>query len=507
MCVCHYCAILSELLTYDTAATLSTTNISNANLLTDNTSNLSAAATTHLSAAASGNLSAPTNSSTTTELTSKQNPKTEIDLTKLEIIDNSLPTDPQFFHTTHRILTMKFGHQNYLSLLVTSEDTQPNNLETNQHPTLTSNILPAIITENESLDAIFPFELEELSTILLFSRAALEEKPITTMYTNMKVNGHVIKLILDSRSADSHQVDCAASTHIITADRATKIPIGKIDDFSFKVNSIITPIKVLVIKATQYQALHNELPPVPSWDDNTKKKQKEELTWNANQDWKTNHESEEPTTWEWDERGKGKRKAMKVEPLPTAIYTPYIYTPTQQLSYYNKLCFVCGTILSDEEMWNNIPEHGGTCDEMCQYTILINDWHCDNWKDKIKNNSLSLLESEYVQTFNIFGNIEDDLEEFHEYYQQLYCNECDLIYNPPPHMIYMIPEEKELINSCASESELTFNLDSNSDNNDDENNSFSSAPNNNKNYDNLNSNSNSETFIALFDLSKKQKLK
>ncbi|KAG9294288.1 hypothetical protein G9A89_021647 [Geosiphon pyriformis] len=95
------------------------------------------------------------------------------------------------------------------------------------------------------------------------------------------------------------------------------------------------------------------------------------------------------------------------------------------------------------------------CDEICQYMILINNWICketpiDNtWKQvlrqlkkyfhdkhelwrmasvkaedtttsellEIKNNPLSLPEPEYVQTFDIFGNIEDNLEEFHEHYQ------------------------------------------------------------------------------------------
>ncbi|KAG9286734.1 hypothetical protein G9A89_012284 [Geosiphon pyriformis] len=189
--VCHYC----ELLTYDATAILSITSISNANLSTDNTSNLLATATTHLSAAASGNILAPTNSNTTTELISKQNPKAEIDPTKLEIVDGSLPTS--------RISTMKFGHWNYLSLLVTPEDAQPNNPETNQHSTLISSILPATITKNKSLDAIFPFELEEPSTMPLFSGAALEKKPITAMYTNVKVDGHSIKLILDSELAGS----------------------------------------------------------------------------------------------------------------------------------------------------------------------------------------------------------------------------------------------------------------------------------------------------------------
>ncbi|KAG9290096.1 hypothetical protein G9A89_010402 [Geosiphon pyriformis] len=77
------------------------------------------------------------------------------------------------------------------------------------------NIPPATINENKSLDAIFPFELEELSATPLFSKATLKEKPITIMYTDAKVNGHLIKLILDSRSVGSiitrqlmAQLDC-----------------------------------------------------------------------------------------------------------------------------------------------------------------------------------------------------------------------------------------------------------------------------------------------------------
>ncbi|KAG9290366.1 hypothetical protein G9A89_007097 [Geosiphon pyriformis] len=45
--------------------------------------------------------------------------------------------------------------------------------------------------------------LPELSVMPLFSGAVFKEKPITTMYTNVKVDGHSIKLILDSRLAGS----------------------------------------------------------------------------------------------------------------------------------------------------------------------------------------------------------------------------------------------------------------------------------------------------------------
>ncbi|KAG9301423.1 hypothetical protein G9A89_018095 [Geosiphon pyriformis] len=146
--------------------------------------------------------------------------------------------------------TQNPNSQNYLSLLVTPEDATNTNSGSNQQLTFTSNISPATVIEDESLTAIFPFEIEELSGVLLFSRAAIEEKPIMTMYTDAKINGHSIKLILNSR-----QVNCAASTRIITANEATKTPIGEIDEFLFEVNGIITPIKVLIMEATQYQAL------------------------------------------------------------------------------------------------------------------------------------------------------------------------------------------------------------------------------------------------------------
>ncbi|KAG9298738.1 hypothetical protein G9A89_012806 [Geosiphon pyriformis] len=153
------------------------------------------------------------------------------------------------------------GSQHFL---VTPEDATTNNSEFNPpQTTLTNNIPPATVTENKSLAAIFSFELEETINPPLFSEAALEEKPITTMYTDVKVNSYSIKLILNSGSAGSiitrqfmdqlgRQVDCTASTRIITANGATKTPIGEINDFPIEVNGIIVPIKVLIMKVTQY---------------------------------------------------------------------------------------------------------------------------------------------------------------------------------------------------------------------------------------------------------------
>ncbi|KAG9295580.1 hypothetical protein G9A89_003883 [Geosiphon pyriformis] len=250
--------------------------------------------------------------------------------------------------------------QHYLSLLVTPENAISNNTEFNQHiPTNT--ILPITIFSDKSLAAIFSFELKENTTIPLFSGAALEEKPITAMYTDARVDGHSIKLILD--------IDRAASARIITADGATKTPISEIDDFPFEVNGIVTPIKVLELQLTYqgqyirvpatcghfktpskekllieleeekekptweaYQVSwadeeHNELLPILSWDDNyqEKGKQKKELTWETDDLTWTNHdESKLTSSWEWEENNKNKGKGKEKETTQTTTaYNTY----------------------------------------------------------------------------------------------------------------------------------------------------------------------------------------
>ncbi|KAG9296292.1 hypothetical protein G9A89_014884 [Geosiphon pyriformis] len=130
-----------------------------------------------------------------------------------------------------------------------------------------SNIPPATITEDTTLATIFPFDIDNLNTHSLFSGAAInQDKPITALYTDARVGGIDIKLILNSGSAGSIitkqlmdqlgcQVDHAATAQIITVDGNTKTPIGEIDNFPFEINGIQIPTKVLVIEATQYQAL------------------------------------------------------------------------------------------------------------------------------------------------------------------------------------------------------------------------------------------------------------
>ncbi|KAG9293725.1 hypothetical protein G9A89_019062 [Geosiphon pyriformis] len=85
-----------------------------------------------------------------------------------------------------------FQNQSHPFLLVTSEDTTSNNQKIEQQQPPTNNIPLATITKNEFLDAIFLFKLKEPSDTPLFSRTALEKKPIMAMYTNVKVTELII---------------------------------------------------------------------------------------------------------------------------------------------------------------------------------------------------------------------------------------------------------------------------------------------------------------------------
>ncbi|KAG9286683.1 hypothetical protein G9A89_012233 [Geosiphon pyriformis] len=333
-------------------------------------------------------------------------------------------------------------------LLVIPEDTSTNNLAFTPKQPLTSNIPPAIITKNESLATIFPFKFEETAATSLFSGAALEAKPITAMYTDAKVKGQSIKLILDSSSAGSiitkQLMDqLAASARIITTDEVTKTPIGEINNFPFEVNGIVTPIKVLVMETTQYQAfIGNDWlskvnatantyvfwPPLQNSSkretiDQTGERERkvdlgslpsvmetDDLTW-------TDNDKSEPTlSWEWEEdkeyKGKGKEEETT---QTTTIYNTYTIPqqstycrpklicvdcgkkllsmgaccgndeeyltatrfycrpcilkcfgrPKQVEKWDNQPCIACGETLLDEEMWNDIPGRGETCDILC----------------------------------------------------------------------------------------------------------------------------------------------
>ncbi|KAG9294103.1 hypothetical protein G9A89_015513 [Geosiphon pyriformis] len=166
--------------------------------------------------------------------------------------------------------------------------------------------------------------------------------------------------------------------------------------------------------------------------------------------------------------------------------------PKQQDKWDNKPCLTCGEQLLDKGIWNNISSQERTCDTLYQYMILINDWISSiTCLDDYPHNEDKIWRM--INT-KIEGAMSSKILEIKNNPPEPYCNKCDLIYNPPLHMIYTIPEEKKPISSCTSELELIFNLNSNFDNNDDKNNGS-------------NSNSNPKTYITLPDLTKKQELK
>ncbi|KAG9290328.1 hypothetical protein G9A89_007059 [Geosiphon pyriformis] len=147
-----------------------------------------------------------------------------------------------------------------------------------------SNSLPEAITLTKALESVekkanhsqivnMVMEKNKTETLkkrenkAMFSGATLNKKhPITAMYTKATVNNIPIKLILNSGSTGSiiilqlvnqlgFKVDCTTTSQIITADESTKLSYGKIDSFPFEINGIVIPTKVLVMDATQYQAL------------------------------------------------------------------------------------------------------------------------------------------------------------------------------------------------------------------------------------------------------------
>ncbi|KAG9287816.1 hypothetical protein G9A89_017411 [Geosiphon pyriformis] len=284
------------------------------------------------------------------------------------------------------------------------------------------------------------------------------------MYTDAKVDGHSIKLILDSRLADSiitrqlmdqlgHRVDHTVSARIITANRATKTPIGEINDFSIEVNISWADIN------------HNELLPILIWDnnDNGKEKQREKPIWEATIDtWTNNNQSEMSPILDWKEKNKekGKEKEENIlektttaeeitsdwereyscEPIKEPLYISQMQGlyPKRQGKWNNKPCFTCGEQLLNERMWNDIPGRRGMCDTSCQYTILITISHLDGYlhdKDKIwqmvnakvkstssseileiKNNPPEPTNIVLVLNLDVFIDLENSPEEFHEHY-------------------------------------------------------------------------------------------
>ncbi|KAG9304741.1 hypothetical protein G9A89_003915 [Geosiphon pyriformis] len=294
---------------------------------------------------------------------------------------NALQTNPNYQNYQQTYLNIPEN------LIIRNNDSRNIN-RTKNSSKLSQTIPPAVATKDSSLAAIFPFELEENEA--MFSGATLDEKcPITAMYTEATVNNTPIKLILNSGSARSivtlqlvnqlsFKVDCAVMSQIITANGSTKLPHGEIDSFPFEINNIVISTKVLVIDATQYQALVGN-------DWLTKA--------NATLDWTTQellinyngHQAKIPATCgHFQKPSANQRPTFEFEEnpaLPTQETPPtnrcnkekYGY-PERHGKWDEEPCLVCGEPLPRGCDWNDLPGRGGTCDATCQYMILICDW-------------------------------------------------------------------------------------------------------------------------------------
>ncbi|KAG9290689.1 hypothetical protein G9A89_011652 [Geosiphon pyriformis] len=168
---------------------------------------------------------------------------------------------PNHYHTQPSYLTIPEESDFQQTALSEDEIAAPRSNSFNH------TIPSAQIAQNANLSDIFPFEFEANESPFLLSNAAVnEQKAITAMYTEATVEGKPIRLILDSRSAGSiityqlmqqlkRNVDRPAQTVIVTADDMKKTPVGEINDFSFSIDGITILVKVLIMDASQYQAL------------------------------------------------------------------------------------------------------------------------------------------------------------------------------------------------------------------------------------------------------------
>ncbi|KAG9296658.1 hypothetical protein G9A89_009917 [Geosiphon pyriformis] len=125
--------------------------------------------------------------------------------------------------------------------------------------------------------------------------------------------------------------------------------------------------------------------------------------------------------------------------------------PKRQGKWDNKPCLAYSKQLLNEGIWNDIPGREETCDISCQYMILISDWvsckqdlvngQCQSRRHFIlefKNNSLEPTDINLVPTKE---EQEQHLEEINTQLCDHCLIPCDLIYNPPPRMIYMTSEK------------------------------------------------------------------
>ncbi|KAG9288388.1 hypothetical protein G9A89_021419 [Geosiphon pyriformis] len=175
-----------------------------------------------------------------------QNNNNRINPNNQLVLRNSGQQRPNHYHTQPSYFTIPEESNFQQTALSEDEVAAPRSNSSNY------TIPPAQIAQNANLSDIFLFEFEANESPFLLSNTAVnEQKAITAMYTETTVEEKPIHLILDSGSAGNRP----AQTVIVTADGMKKTLVGEINDFSFTIDGITIPVKVLVMDASQYQAL------------------------------------------------------------------------------------------------------------------------------------------------------------------------------------------------------------------------------------------------------------
>ncbi|KAG9293514.1 hypothetical protein G9A89_005517 [Geosiphon pyriformis] len=248
------------------------------------------------------------------------------------------------------------------------------------------------------------------------------------MYADAKVRTLDIKLILDNGSTGS----------IITKQLMNQL--SKINNFPFKINGIQIPTKVLVMKHVQVFTMCGyfknqdiepllikfkdiippliietyQLSPLPIWEEKRK-----------------GRAEEKPPPWGYSTSN---QKNLFYQP-PKLICINCGKKLSLMDKWDNTPCFACGEILFDERFWNDVPGREETCDKVCQYTILINNWYPHNeheiWRmtsAKAKGATLSeireIKENLFVPEYNGPDYITKDFftdnsDTFQDHYQEL----------------------------------------------------------------------------------------
>ncbi|KAG9286867.1 hypothetical protein G9A89_012417 [Geosiphon pyriformis] len=239
--------------------------------------------------------------------------------------------------------------------------TQPSKIAAPRSNPSNNTIPPAQIVQNANLSDIFPFEFEANKLpFLLSNTAANKQKAITAMYTEATLMQQFQKT-----------VDRPAQTVIVTANGMKKTPVEKIDNFLFTINGITISVKVLVMDASQYQALELKisyqgqytivLATSPVFEFEEKKEMPLTETYMAiglTSNWT------EKTERKFLKNQEDGRKNMKLAPTTSAKHAiENNLNPQKEVE--NGTTHLASYI--------DVAIRGGVCDQTCQYALSISE--------------------------------------------------------------------------------------------------------------------------------------